>query len=537
MKLWSPDELTDAASVVLDAEIDPFPNEIASVFGQSVAIKHSGKAWVDKIRFEHVGSREWSMRWNKPFHSTPFIEWIVRTWLIERVQLRIDLRPAKEIAQRIYSFSWDEDLDNLEPQLATWLESVAQSGALAGQPAVPSGARLFYRWCLEEELPHFSERRLVDLERVGLKMRSGRELVTLRDPSYGPLTSAEVADVQRRLETSKKEWTRWRAMFLLGRDWGLRPIQLALLKVQDFGTDELGPFVMVPSVKGIRRSRLRREPHNLVKRHIADDTAAALEAQVSDAKEQLKTLVDELEQLLEGSRSTASSQLCPMFPARRAPRRATHFLANPSITTYLFHVDAQAITNEYRDFSLALSIPARVGLPSEEGQLMILTAYRLRRTKAASMVISGCSPDEVAEALDHQGVDSVSHYFSYSKDLHDYVNQLHNRTREITDAANMWSGRFRSGERPADIAGVPIGRIGSCARQSPCPYHPTVTCYTCPSFQPSVDGDHRGAQKAIELLTQLVTTHSSGPVKRQLDAALVSASGLIKAIETGLTNA
>src|SRR5690606_23815988 len=117
----------------------------------------------------------------------------------------------------------------------------------------------FYAWGVDEGLRGFSEDYL--LPSGSLRMPRGANKSWLDDDS-GPFTQWDLSQIKGALER-RPDLTREHVIFELGREWGLRPVQLSLLREGDLDEDELGPYLRVPSAKGPTRSLLRRAPANL----------------------------------------------------------------------------------------------------------------------------------------------------------------------------------------------------------------------------------------------------------------------------------
>lgn len=533
MNYSSPEILCERVEALVDIDVEWFPVSVTTVFGQSIPLVDSDGEWVDEVVIEHIGFGISKFRWSCRFHQNDYIEWIIRSWIVDRIETRLDIRPNITVAMRIASLEvCNEDPREVEGALHAWLDALVTEGGLAGQEQLVSGARLLYRWGLEEGLPGFEELKLASLQ-WGSAFRNHRQLVAMRDVESGPYTRAELGLLEAELARSSKVTSRQRALFLLCRDWGFRPIQLALLRVEDYGEDELGPFLMVPSVKGIRRSRLRRASSNMVKRYIADDSAQAVRTQLADAHIQARDAQERMDRLV-GDRACLAQPPLALFPAQcRSEDRLMRFCNDPAIYEYVLHSDSCQISRELAKLTYILGVPnhrALVGAEDTEGaDPLYVTAYRLRRTKGTSLVLAGEPPEAVAEALDHEGVDSVKHYFRYSRDLHDFINATSAASPNIEEAVRLWSGRFEEDDQvePGDTT---VRSLGRCKRKSPCPHHPAVTCYSCHSFRPRKDADHAGALEDIEELQRRVSQCSTGPVPLQLEVEMHSARSLIIAI-------
>lgn len=532
VRLADAERITTGVAALLDTEVDEFPTEISTVFGQKLSIVQKTGAWSDDLHVEHIGYGVRKIHWGTRFHENDYVEWIARCWVIDRIQTRLDLRPTIEILIRLASFRADEEKPSMvEESLFHWLRTLAMEESASGRDAAVVGARLLYEWCLDEGLPGFNEFRFMELEAVPLTQGGMDHLVSMREVIAGPYTRVELSMIEAALQEPGAATTAQRAAFLLGRDWGLRPIQMALLRPEDYGRDTLGPFIMVPSVKGIRRSRLRRAKGNFVKRYIADDTAEAVEAQIEAAPEQAKLVVARARRILDELGLPFDIPL-PLFPCReRTEDRLRRLCENQSLRPYALHADSTWVSRAVRALTWQLGLKnIRANIRGDRDELLEISAYRLRRTKGTSMVLSGATPEEVAQALDHQDAAHVAHYFRYNRELHDFINQVHASNPDIAMAVKMWSGRFAD-DRATGASDATVGGLGRCRRGSPCPYHPTVTCYACHRFRPLRSADHRGALKNIEELQRAIAAESTGPIAQQLEAAIFGAKSVIRAIE------
>lgn len=525
--------LVDNVKIRLNADLEEFPSEVITVFGQRLRLLNDSGGWWQDLNFEHVGYSAKKFHWASRFHADDYIEWIIRSWALERIQLCTDIQSLVEIASRLETLEiLGDDPIQVEEQMFDWLHQIALIEASLNREKAFVGARLLYRWCFEEDLPGFSEFRLMDLESILFNRNSTKHFVSMRDVRDGPYTRVELSMIDAELLKNPSVSSRQRALYLLGRDWGVRPIQMALLRPEDFGRDQLGPFIMVPSVKGIRRSKLRRAKGNLVKRYIADDTADAIEVQIAAVPGQSKAVVDRLKKLCKDMSLDKHEFVMPLFPVlSRSDERLKRLCTDSSLAQYVLHADSIQLSRSMRELSWQLRLKtSRACEMDGEEKFLRITPYRLRRTKGTGMVLSGATPEEVAEALDHQGIGSVDHYFRYNRDLHNFINNVHAASPEIADAVRMWSGRISISDSETKDA-LSINGLGKCTRNSPCPYHPTVTCYACGNFRPLKSGDHQSALISIVEFQRKVAGSSTGPIGQQLEAAIFGAKAVILAMK------
>jgi integrase len=370
------------------------------------------------------------------------------------------------LAQGLFSSqpTLETDPEKLERIIFYFALKECTKAALLGKKEVAIAMRVMYRWGLEENLPGFNEHSDLELAQIKVNSPDNRYLVTMRDTTLGPLTRAQLSLAENQLISKETVTTDQRALFLLGRDWGLRPIQMALMRTSDFGNDQGGPFIMVPSVKGIRRSKLRRHPSNLLKRYIADDTAEALQAQCRAAESLVKEAIPRIRTLCQAHGIKEHTLPTPLFPSpNRTPARLLRYLQSPKLVQYTLHVDSHRISHTIKSLTWTLGVRNPHSSSIDENGYMQITAYRLRRTKGTSMVLSGATPEEVAEALDHQNISSIAHYFRYNLELQDFINRVHIASPEIRAAVEMWDGRFLE-EVDDDSTYRPISNLGKCSR-------------------------------------------------------------------------
>jgi integrase len=531
MSSRSPTELMGEIESRFGIEADAFPFMVQSTFGQTITVRND-TAWLDKLTIEKIGCAPMNIVWSQPLHDNLLVEWLLRNWFIDRIQTHIDLRPLI-VVQRILAPQVfpDADAETIGDRLSSFsvrecirMKTLDRSDELVA-------LRVFYRWCLDEDVSGFNEHDSLELSQLIIRAFNNKHLVTMRDDDFGPFTRIQLSHIEMHLAESEYVTHAQRTLFLLARDWGIRPIQLALMQVTDFDIDESGPFVRVPSVKGIRRSRLRRHPSNLVKRYISKDTAEAVEQQCTLAEHQCRAASGEIERLCAKHGISAPELPTPLFPAAyRSEIRLLRYLTNPKLTPFTLHQDNHRLSYDLTSLTWALKLLDPHRSPHETSPFMRISAYRLRRTKATSMVLSGASPEEVAEALDHINLNSIKHYFRYNIELQQFINSTHMASPEINAAVQMWCGKFmeETAERSAFSA---ISSLGLCSSTEPCPFHPTVTCYACPKFRPSRHADHEAALADITRFQQILGSASTGAMAQQVEAAIHGAKAVIIAVK------
>lgn len=526
--------LVESVSNRLNLDLEDFPEEIITVYGQRISTTDSENRWVDSLSYEHIGYTTKKIQWVKRFHDDDYIEWIIRSWIANILEDNAHLKIFDCVITELSSLNIPStDPEAIEEALFDWAQKAALAGSTKKHPPITFSMRHLYEWCLEEGLPGFSELRQFELDSIKPKWERLESAVSLRDVDNGPYTRTELSLIETTMLQSGRTTPTDQAMVFLARDWGLRPIQLALLQTQDFGRDELGPYIRVPSVKGKIKSRLRRTPANMVKRYVSDDTAAAIEAQIEIALYSTKSNLAAISK--EIGEKAACALGIPLFPNKfRTWPRLKRLCENPRLVNYALHQDSHRLSAALKKLTDLLSIPSpRRYKHSGASSVLKITAYRFRRTKGTSMVLAGASPEEVAEALDHAGIDSIKFYFRYNLELHDFINRVHAASPEVATAIDMWHGRIEENTEVSE-GEITIGSLGKCTLGAACPHHPTVTCYACPSFRPNRSANHLGALQSIQEFQNMIARSSTGPITQQLEVAIYGAKAVILAVQESL---
>lgn len=531
MSSRSPNELIGEIESRFGIEADAFPFMVQSTFGQTITVRND-TTWLDKLTIEKIGCAPMNIVWNQPLHDNSLVEWLLRNWFIDRIQTHIDLRPLI-VVQRILASQVfpDADAETIGARLSSFsVRECTRMKTLDCNDELVA-LRVFYRWCLDEDVSGFNEYDSLELSQLRIRAFNNKHLVTMRDEEFGPFTRIQLSHIEMHLAASEYVTHTQRTLFLLARDWGIRPIQLALMQIKDFNLDENGHFVRVPSVKGIRRSRLRRHPSNMVKRYISKDTAEAVEQQCILAEQQCRAASGEIERLCTKHGISVPELPIPLFPsAYRSEIRLLRYLNNPKLTPFTLHQDNHRLSYELISLTWTLKLLDPHRSAHEAAPFMRISAYRLRRTKATSMVLSGSSPEEVAEALDHINLNSIKHYFRYNIELQQFINSTHMASPEINAAVQMWCGKFMEETAETSVLAA-ISSLGLCSSTEPCPFHPTVTCYACPKFRPSRHADHEAALADITRFQQILGSASTGAMAQQVETAIYGAKAVIIAVK------
>jgi len=264
--------LYDAVEGHTGVPVGSFPRFIRTCHGQVVEVRSIDATWVENIYKEVICYGKQTIRWGQRIHPHPIIEWATRKFVLQKLQRVIAINPVQALLDAIPSLSLPETGGAIEFENAIlkWIRVKVSEARASRRPELQEGVIAWATMCVDLELYGFGERLLVLLEDRTSTQRGRRDRVTMFDEFEGPYTPEELGRIDDALRNAPEVTSTHRALIGLCRDWGLRPIQIALLTADDVGADHGGPYVQVTSVKGKIRSRMRRNPGNFRKRYVTD---------------------------------------------------------------------------------------------------------------------------------------------------------------------------------------------------------------------------------------------------------------------------
>ena len=322
-------------------------------------------------------------------------------------------------------------------------------------------------------LPGVSIEAIKLLRQLRLKGNEKGKAVLTHDILNGPFSDIEFEGLFHALVAAYECGECSLEQFLMGKlptHLGIRPAQGCLLKVMDFekeiaedGTPQY--FLNVPRVKQKQKPRKQRK-----RRPLIDKLGALFERHIQDLQNRLKDTGLALGEI-------------PLFPVQ--PGSDSH----PDLP---FHMSAAA-------FSLRVSrIMKRLGVLSERtGELLHITMHRFRRTTGTRAAAEGHGVAVVAEILDHSTTSNAVVYVQARGDMVERIDKA--TSAHLAPLAQAFLGRVIKDESQASRAGDPTSRIhdprfkicqGSCGKLSFCGLNRPISCYTCRSFEPWLDGPH-----------------------------------------------
>lgn len=505
----------------LNGDFEPIPLQITSFFGQPLVLREDGGYLHKRIKVFNLGKDSSSYTLSDSYSNYDYLNYIaIQCWL----NVAVERSPATLIHLELLSCLSTIELSEkalvdeitFEKEIAPQLTSIIVGNS--DNQRIWASIRIFANFAVEMGFWGFNEKLIFELGEASIHGHGKKFRVSLLDHEYGPFTRSEVSEISQAIHhpvVSVQE----RVIIKLAMQFGLRPIQLALLRESDIYYDDklITWFINIPRVKG-KTSQLRRTKNNFVTRELPDD------------------LVVEIQQLIKEDsvleQQDVDGNLLPR-PLIKNNKLIYAFLNISSFREYAWHHVSNSVTKLFKQIEQKLDIASRhlVDTDGEPFRLK-LNCYRFRYTLGTRMVMEGKTPEEVAVALDHSSTASVAHYFRYNRDLIDFIDDTFESSLAIKNAVSRWQGFLI--DQNDQIAGSlvrisDIASLGKCLKQTRCDMHPTVSCYSCTRFRPFIDADHEAQLKVIEIERDFVAQNSSGPVKHQLEEAWMGAIQVVEA--------
>lgn len=508
----------------LNGDYDPFPSEIETFHGQVLKIRDGDGYLIKKHRVINVGKDEKNYSVSDNYSSYSYINFIAaKCWIdtaISRSPASLNHQSTGFNALSGITLS-DKAFSN-EKNFAKEISSQLSAIMLANKSdqRVWLAIRQFANYAIENSYWGFDETVIFKLDEVVIPNSGSKQRVSLLDNENGPFTRSEIAQISTAIQNGRLS-LKHKVMIRLAMKFGLRPIQMALLREEDVYYDSkiFAWFINIPRVKG-KVAQLRRNENNFLLRQLPQELADDIQALIKSESD--RSLCD-----VDGIRRPR-----PLFKRSAANE---HYLNDKKLVDYAWHQNSHSISTAFSQ-----AIQSSLGLKSayikdEDGNPLPLkiSAYRFRYTLGTRMVLEGKTPEEVAIALDHSSIASVDHYFRYNRDLIDFIDDTFESSKVLSNSVARWEGYIIDDNdntvKGTVIRGKDLVNLGKCLKQSRCDWHPSVSCYGCGQFRPFKNANHESQLKAIEAERDFVRNNSSGPVQHQLDEAYEGAIQIVEA--------
>lgn len=508
--------------VRLNDDCEPFPKQITTFFGQEVNIRRANGQLQGSLKIINLGKDEVNYKLNDAYSSYPYINYIAaKCWLdyaIERSpatinHLSVGLNSLSSITLSEKSL-FSESL--FAKEIASQLSAIILENK--ENQRVWLTVRMFANYAIENGFWGFNELLIFKLDEIKIPSTNAKIRVSLLDHENGPFTRSEVAEIAQAIHRDKVS-IQERVLVKLAMHFGLRPIQIALLRESDIYYDEtvFAWYINIPRVKG-RVAQLRRNENNFILRELPTELASDITELISSEANMLKY--------------DLNGKLLPRPLLKRQAPSKSH-LEHKKLRDFAWHRPANLIYQSFRCLGIKLNLLSKHlkeddGLPAR----LKFTCYRFRYTLGTRMVMEGKTSEEVAIALDHSSTASIEHYFRYNLDLIDFIDDTFDSSVMLKNAVMRWQGYMIDEDdnsiggtlvRVSDIAG-----LGKCLKTTQCKWHPTVSCYGCAKFHPFKDANHEAQLEVIKAERDFVYKNSTGPVQHQLDEALEGAIQIVE---------
>jgi|TARA_R110000787_G_scaffold113866_5_gene223341 integrase len=366
-----------------------------------------------------------------------------------------------------------------------------------------------------EGLSYDKAEEILMLEGYSVNTNGYLNLFTL-DDEMGPFTREELRILNEVTKNTEIEVAD-RLLLTLCLQFGLRRIQISLLKESDFIEDEtLGVcYLNVPRVK--QGAQFRRTEFS--KRFVDDELSTLIKSVLKDNFKKYGKLGLSSPPLFYRKRSQVNN--LEKFPQ---PKNLDKYSEVEKIH-YAHHISPSVIGNRLSPLSKKLPLSPRTGKPFH------LTPYRFRYTVGTNAVMEGMTEEEVADLLDHSSILCIKHYFRYTREMWEL---LENATANRTEQQHFTAAWNREDDLSGNIYGKEIielhafTAIGKCQKEAACYLEPAVACYNCDKFCPNKEtNSHKNALTSLKDRKEVVASKSTDSLSKHLDEAIAGCEAAI----------
>lgn len=311
------------------------------------------------------------------------------------------------------------------------------------------------------------------LESIVLPGNAKGHHVRSRDREHGPLNEFEFQFCWSILDNAHAAGELSDAKHLiLSLEMALapRPIQLAAMRACDVREEKTSSGGLL-HLLDVPRAKNRKMPRTEFKRRQLNPQLGSALVRYADSIR--ASFADVLQ----------DPTMAPLFPAERADPRAP--------PEWQYHQTNQKMGEAIRHGWNAVLL----GVNS-----LRINARRLRYTLGTRAAQEGHGVFVIAEMLDHSTTQSTHVYVESTPEITDRITRA--MASQLGALAQVFRGHLINGEQDATRRDDPSSRIedyridaptpamGSCAKSGPCSLLAPMACYTCPSFEPWIDGPH-----------------------------------------------
>lgn len=316
------------------------------------------------------------------------------------------------------------------------------------------------------------------LKQLRLKGNRKGEAVLTMDLLDGPFSEIEVEAIHVAIGKAYKSGEMSLEEFILV--WlflalGPRPIQYAALKVCDFKVSQSKDGMTIYTLNLPRaKKRTQATRSTFSQRVLAPQVGEKLAQQVVEVQAIFKNII-------------SNTNNAPIFPIVRSRKNEPK--------GYEYHQTANSLGKRLKNSLNSLNI-----VSERTGEPLHITATRFRRTLGTRAAMEGHGELVIAELLDHTDTQNVGVYVQATPEIVERIDRA--MALHLAPLAQAFAGVIIKSEFEARRKGEPESRIcdprfepsmkpmGSCGQHGFCGELAPISCYTCQSFQPWLDGPH-----------------------------------------------
>lgn len=327
-------------------------------------------------------------------------------------------------------------------------------------------------------IPGVTDDAVALLKQLRIQGNQKGEAVLTMDPENGPFTDIEVEAIQAALERAYEERNISLGVYLL--IWlflalGQRPIQYASLKVCDVKTEESKDGAVIYTLR-VPRAKQRGQL-----------SRGAFSQRVLIPRIGEKLVQHAAEVQAEFIGIFIDSSLAPLFPAKRSKGNEPK--------GFEYHRTSHVLSVDLKDALNKLNV-----VSERTGERLHITATRFRRTLGTRAAMEGHGELVIAELLDHTDTQNVGVYVQATPEIVERIDRA--MAMHLAPLAQAFAGVIITDESEATRKGDSTSRIcdprfnpsmkpmGNCGKHGFCGSLAPISCYTCRSFQPWLDGPH-----------------------------------------------
>jgi len=335
------------------------------------------------------------------------------------------------------------------------------------------------------------------------------------DEELGPFTREELRVLNAALKNEEIHVAD-RLILALFIKFGLRPIQMSLLKESDFVEDAvLGLcYLNIPRVK--QNNQYRRAEFS--KRLIDDELASLIRLVLENNTEEYKDLKLDAPPLF-------YRKYIGYWGVKWYRLSHAELYTDVEKVSNAHHLSSRLFFHRLRSLTKFLPLSPRTGKPFH------LTPYRFRYTVGTNAVVEGMAEEEVADLLDHSSTLCVKHYFRYTRDMWELLEDATSKRTEQKHFTAAWN---REDDLSDNIYGLEVIElhaftvIGKCQKEAACYLEPAVACYSCDKFCPNKEkASHRNALTSLRRRKEALICKAPATLSKQLDEAIAGCQAAI----------